>query len=1112
MNIKVSFLFCIIMFPFLLRAGDKKLNILIPGEGETWSSTHKKEIPVYFGSENYLFSWIDTEKTNWRNADLRAYDIIWLHEPDSTKGSMEYSHAFYKALVEYLNEGGNILLTQHALGFLNTSGLEPVQVKHRAKHSEDNGYGRMLGFHAFLGHPLFDSLNGGAYVWKPPYDTIVTQCGFFGQSVPENGKVIAVDWDYIFVREDARLIVEYNVGKGKIIGIGAYFNLSGPNLNRAHFDLLYQNVFNYLTGSGADIDEHYWLYGEQQAKPIDNILERQLLPPAAQPWHDDTSSLAMFRDAATSEYCEVAGKRLLVAAYEPGGIFEVWAHPFMALKNYHASLLIDGAVVHLSKLKPSIRITPAAITRTYHINNEIRLKEIMTVSPSGPVGVIHYEYRGPETKLSVAFSSNMRLMWPYSENVLKTIEYGYQPTFNAVEVTAPEAGLSTFVGASMIPVSKQFTEHDHNSGDSIFSIEVMQQYTLENNDALDIIFAAGSEGRDSLISSFMNTMQDAHKLYLQATGYYNSFNSELLSIHTPDDNFNKGYAWALAATDRFFVKTPGLGTSLVAGYNGTDRGWDGGHAVNGRPGYAWYFGRDAVWSALAVLDYGDHAGVRDVLDMLIKYQDLSGKIFHELSTSGFVHYDASDATPLFIILAGRYLQHSGDTAYIRQNWPAIKKAVEYCKSTDTDGDGLIENTNVGHGWVEGGPLFGSHTSLYLASCWIEALRSAAIMAEFGGEEKLSGAYIKESMRLRSKISADFYNPSNDFLYQGIFKDGTYHKGESILPSIPIYFGQLPSLQSVSMLEAFASSEYTTDWGVRITSHSAPHYHPQAYHSGSVWPLFTGWVALAEYKEKRHIQGFGHIMANLNIYRDFSLAYLEEVLHGEKYTPSGVCPHQCWSQTMVIQPIIEGMLGLEPDATSQKLKFGPALPPQWDSVTVRNIKIGQRLIDWKMKREPNTTSYYFSGDVSGMDIYFEPVMPEGTVIDSILMNNASQEINVCTACQGITLKLFLQPEGDTEIRIFHKKGFGLIPPISKASEGQASEGVRIINTNWHNNICTITLEGAAAKRYELQMINYFGTPKSVEGAAFTEDGNTLILEVDFPAILEKYSSKTISIEF
>ena len=190
----------------------------------------------------------------------------------------------------------------------------------------------------------------------------------------------------------------------------------------------------------------------------------------------------------------------------------------------------------------------------------------------------------------------------------------------------------------------------------------------------------------------------------------------------------KDIRWALAGTDKFMVKTPGMGTSLVAGYATTKHGWDGGQKVSGRPGYAWYFGRDGQWSGFALLDYGDYSKVRSILKFYEKYQDLSGKIFHEATTSGVIHYDAADATPLYIVLAGKYFRHSNDTAYLRESWPAISKALWFCQSTDTDGDMLIENTNVGHGWVEGGELYGSHSTLYLNSCWTAALEEAANMA------------------------------------------------------------------------------------------------------------------------------------------------------------------------------------------------------------------------------------------------------------------------------------------------------------------------------------------------------------------------------------------------
>jgi len=48
--------------------------------------------------------------------------------------------------------------------------------------------------------------------------------------------------------------------------------------------------------------------------------------------------------------------------------------------------------------------------------------------------------------------------------------------------------------------------------------------------------------------------------------------------------------------------------------------------------------------------------------------------------------------------------------------------MDFLYATDTDGDRLIENTNVGHGWVEGGKLWGAHTTLYLAALWSQTLQ------------------------------------------------------------------------------------------------------------------------------------------------------------------------------------------------------------------------------------------------------------------------------------------------------------------------------------------------------------------------------------------------------
>jgi glycogen debranching enzyme len=891
-------------------------------------------------------------------------------------------------------------------------------------------------------------------------------------------------------------------------------------------------VFAYLLGEKENSETYYWLYGDIDIKPIEYVLERQLLPPPAKMWQIEDNWMTLNRDIAKKEYCEVAGRRMLVASYEPGGIFEVWAHPFMAFREFKVKIFFDDSTYLLGDILPSIEVTPETVVRTYAFNNGAMLKEVMVVSPDKPVGVIHYEYEGPEAKLGIQYKSNMRLMWPYSEQVLTTLKYGYQPGLNAIEFIAPEGEIVTFVGANKIPSSKyvaptgmidiQSPMGEVIAGeykpeqDTLFEVSAGQLFELNTSDQLDILFAAGSEGRDSVATAYMIAMQDPEKIYRDAYKHYQKLQNDMLSISTPDDNFNKGYAWAVAATDRFFVTTPGLGTSIVAGYNGTDRGWDGGHKINGRPGYAWYFGRDAVWSAFAILDYGDFEGVKDILNMFVKYQDLNGKIYHELSTSGFVHYDASDATPLFIILAGRYLEQSNDENFIREIWPSIRKAYEYCLSTDTDGDYLIENTNVGHGWVEGGHLFGSHTSLYLASCWAEALWQMQMLSIVIGDDELTKKCNLQEYYVTEALNG-FSNGESGYLYQGKYKDGSYHTEQSIMPATTLqFYSIILDHNEYDMLSEWSGHQYTTDWGVRMASIYNENYHPRGYHSGAVWPLYSGWVSLAEYNNGRPLQGYMHLMNNLNNYNDFALGYTEEVLNGDSYLPAGVCPHQCWSETMVLLPISTGMLGIEKDAYTNEVYLDPDIPFAWDSIKIKNLRVGKHLIDYEMKREGETTTIILSSPDQLFDISFSQLFMPGTEIKRVLLNGKKIDIDIGGEDQGSRLYFYNSEyslNGTDEIIIHHQGGISLIPPSKKTSHGQESVGIRINHVLWKDNTYIIEAEGAPAQSYELELINNFGTPKSVTGTeGFREEGDRLFLRVEFPALNRRYTPRTIKINF
>ena len=798
--------------------------------------------------------WITLDEIGSSGNKLKDMDLIWFHYAGTNeKPVIPLKPRLVHLFNDWVNEGGKLLLSMQAVHWLNSLGIEPNPLKDSVKACFDEGYGRRLGFHAFRDHPLFSGLNGGAYLMRPQRDITVNICGFFGSENPARGRIVAVDWDYIFLREESKLVMEYDVGKGKVLAIGGYMNFTEPNLNKEHLVLFTKNALEWLDGKDFRNPAYYWNTGIAQVracKKDQDTIPILLETPPSRKWPAQQDPLDIMNPKGGSNFWDVAGERLVTMGKECGGIEEVWVHPLMALRDYETGIRFydNDSIIWLSMLVPEIRVSPGYFMRMYTYR-DFKLLEIIVNDPDEPVGVVHYEMEGPgEVSLKIRFESNLRLMWPYPEQALGSLYHGWNRGVNAFMIHDGSGDFGMMLGANIPVVTLE--SHQGNG----FIVQCTAEYLLKRNSPADIVFCATSQGINKLNEEYQRWIQNPYLVFLKSQEHVRDVLTDRLLISTPDPDFDKGYRWALLSADRFFVHTPGMGKALVAGYATTRRGWNGGQKVSGRPGYAWYFGRDGEWSGLALLDAGDFTKVRDNLNFYQRYQDLTGKIFHEASTSGFLHYDAADATPLYILLAGRYFLHTCDTAFLKHSWPYIRKAVQFCFSTDTDGDHLIENTNVGHGWVEGGELYGSHSTIYMAGSWAAALEVAAAMAK---QVKYPEAihFSAEVAIQKAIMNKDFWDPKGKFFAYGMNRDRHFRTEPTVLPSVPLLFGLVQPAKASPVLERWSSNRFSTNWGVRIIGDDSPWFKPTGYHYGSVWPLFTGWTSLAEYRYGHNVQGF-----------------------------------------------------------------------------------------------------------------------------------------------------------------------------------------------------------------------------------------------------------------
>src|SRR6201999_2678615 len=167
-----------------------------------------------------------------------------------------------------------------------------------------------------------------------------------------------------------------------------------------------------------------------------------------------------------------------------------------------------------------------------------------------------------------------------------------------------------------------------------------------------------------------------------------------------------------------------------------------------------------------------------------------------------------------------------------------------------------------------------------------------------------------------------------------------------LATVPMWFGLLDEHNAAATITQLANSDHQSDWGMRIISNRASRFSGGGYHFGSVWPLFTGWASVGEYRYHRAIPAYENLRANALLALDGSLGHVTEVLSGDVYQPlSTSSPHQIWSAAMVVSPILRGMFGLSSGAASGTIAFAPHVPANWNAFAIRGVRAGPAHVDF-----------------------------------------------------------------------------------------------------------------------------------------------------------------------
>ncbi|MFC4595156.1 glycogen debranching N-terminal domain-containing protein [Sphingobium tyrosinilyticum] len=404
----------------------------------------------------------------------------------------------------------------------------------------------------------------------------------------------------------------------------------------------------------------------------------------------------------------------------------------------------------------------------------------------------------------------------------------------------------------------------------------------------------------------------------------------------------------------------------------------------GIPWFSTVFGRDAIITALETL-WLDPAISRGVLGYLAEHQATAfdpaadaepGKILHEvrhgemaeLGEVPFRHYYGSiDSTPLFVMLAGAYLERTADTAFITKLLPNIDAALRWIdEHGDRDGDGFVEYgrlTDQGlanQGWKDShdsvfhadgsiarGPIALAEVQAYVYGAW----RAAEAIHCTLGDAARGLDYGARADRFRDLFDAAFFDAQLGTYVLALDGEKKACRVRSSNAGHVLFTGLALAKRAEPVVRTLMAPASFSGWGVRTIASTEARYNPMSYHNGSIWPhdnalIASGFSRYGYRKEAAKIfEGLFAAATYVDLMRlpELFCGFPRRRAQGPTFYPVA-CSPQAWSAAAPLS-LIQSSLGIGFDVAAAEISLcEPALPRFLDELRLYGLRVGDASVD------------------------------------------------------------------------------------------------------------------------------------------------------------------------